>query len=172
MRNAVRYISLFAVTLLLQTFFFDRLTLSVYFAPMIYIAVLVLLPVNAPSIVNLLTGLAAGAAMDFLCGTAGLHTIASLAAGYVRRPLLVAVVGHEGMRDGNVPSARTMGYRQFFQYFVMIIVLHGLVFYLFEAFTVGYVLRTLLRFAVGTSASLLFVWCASAMFNSKVTVRQ
>lgn len=172
MRNTLRYILLFAVTLLLQTFFFDRLTLSVYFAPMIYIAVLVLLPVSAPSVVNLLTGFAAGAITDVVCGTAGLHTIASLATGYIRRPLLAAVVGHEGMRDGNVPSPKSMGHRQFAQYFILITVFHGLIFYIFETFTFGYFLRTLLRFAIGTASSLLFLRIAAYMFTSKVTVRQ
>lgn len=172
MRNVVKYILLFAVTLLLQTFFFDRLTLSVYFAPMIYIAVLVLLPVSTPPVVNLLTGFTAGAVTDIICGTAGLHTIASLAAGYIRRPLLVAVVGHEGMRDGNVPSANTMGYRQFVQYFILIILFHGFVFYMFEVFTVGHLLHTLLRFAIGTLASYLFLRIAAYLFTSKVSLRQ
>lgn len=172
MRNVVRYILLFAITLLLQTFFFDRLTLSVYFAPMIYIAVLLLLPVSTPPIVNLLTGFAAGAAMDLLCGTAGLHTIASLAAGYVRYPLLRAVVGHEGMRDGNVPSAKSMGYRQYIQYFILITVFHTLIFYLFEAMTVGHIIHTLLRFGVGTVSSLFFLWITAYLFTSKVPVRQ
>lgn len=172
MRNIGKYIILFAVTLLLQTFFFDRLTVSVYFAPMIYIAVLVLLPVNTPSIVNLLVGLAAGAAMDALCGTAGLHTIAALAAGYVRRPLLVAIVGHEGMRDGNVPAAKTMGHRQYIQYFILITVLHALVFYLFEVFSFGHPLHTLLRFSVGTLSTLVLLWIAAYLFTPKLSLRQ
>lgn len=172
MRNVFRYITLFAATLLLQTFFFDRLTLSVYFAPMIYIAVLLLLPVKTPAMANLAVGLIAGAVTDLLCGTAGLHTIASLAAGYVRRPLLTAIVGHEGMRDGSIPSARSIGRRQFAQYFILMTVLHALVFYLFEVFTIGHILHTLLRFALGTLSSLLFLWIAAYLFTSKDSGRQ
>lgn len=163
---------LFAITVLLQTFFFDRLTLSVYFAPMIYTAVLVLLPVNAPSVLNLMTGFAAGAVTDLLCGTAGLHTIASLAAGYVRRPLLTAIVGLDGMRDGGFPGPRNMGRRQFTQYFILITAFHALVFYTFEALTVGHFLYTLLRFVTGTVSSLLFLRIAAYMFNSKAPSRQ
>ena len=169
MRNITNYISLFAVTLLLQTFVFDRLTLSVYFAPMIYFAVLLLLPVSTPSIINLLAGFAAGAAMDMLCGTAGLHTIASTAAGYVRRPLLTAIVGHEGMRDVNTPSGKTMGQRQFAQYFLLFTVFHGAIYYLFETFSFGNVLHTLLRFAAGTLCSLVFLWITARLFTVKVS---
>lgn len=171
MRSVLRYVLLFAVTLMLQTFFFDRLTLTVYFAPLIYTAVLILLPVNTPSIVNLLTALAAGVITDLVCGTAGLHTIASLAAGYVRRPLLTAIVGLDGMRDGGIPSARNMGRRQFTHYFVLIVLLHALIFYLFEAFTVGHLLHTLLRFAAGTLTSLLFLWITGYIFTSKTPSR-
>lgn len=171
MRNAVRYITLFAVTLLLQVFFFDRLTLSVYLAPMIYIAALVLLPVTTPAAANLMVGLASGVAADLLCGTAGLHTIASLAAGYVRRPLLRAIVGHEGMRDANIPSPRSMGRRQFAQYFILITAMHGLVFYVFETMTVGHFLHTMLRYLLGTLSSLLFLRIAAYLFTPN-SVRQ
>lgn len=169
MRNITKYLTLFAVTLLLQTFVFDRLTLSVYFAPMIYMAVLLLLPVSVPSVANLFTGFAAGAAMDLLCGTAGLHTIASTAAGYVRRPLLTAIVGHEGMRDVSIPSGKTMGQRQFAQYFILMTAFHGLIYYLFESLSFGHILYTLLRFAAGTLFSLLFLWIAARIFTVKAS---
>lgn len=172
MRNIVKYIVLFAVTLLLQTFFLDRLTLSVYFAPMICIAVVVLLPVSAPPALNLFTGFAAGAITDLLCGTAGLHTIAALATGYVRHPLLRAIVGHEGMRDGNVPSSKSMGRRQFVQYLLLITAFHGMIFYTFEVFTFGHLLHTLLRFVVGTASSLLLLWITARLFTPKVSARQ
>ena len=172
MHNVVKYISLFVITLLVQIMFLDRLTLSVYFAPLIYTAVLFLLPVNAAAIVNLATALVAGVMMDLLTGTPGLNTLATLAVGYVRRPLLLMIVGRDGMRDGGIPSPAVMGRSQFLNYFFIVVVMHGAIFYMFEAFTVGHLVYTLLRFAVGTLSSLLLLLVAASMFTSNIPVRQ
>lgn len=171
MTQTLRYIILFVVTMLLQTLFFDRLTIGVWFAPMIYTALVILLPVNAPSIVNLLSGLAAGVAADLFAGTAGLNTAAILVIAYVRRPLLEAIVGHEGMRDGRVPSSESMGLRRFANYLVTMVFLHGFIFYLLEVFSTGHILYTLLRFGAGSLSSLLFVWIAALLFTRKESER-
>lgn len=172
MRTTVRYAILFAATMLVQTLVLDRLMLSVYFAPMIYTAVLLLLPVETPSVVNLFTGFGSGVVMDLLCGTAGLHTIASTAAGYIRRPLLTAIVGHEGMRDVNVPSGKTMGRRQYVQYLLIMTAFHAIVFYAVDSLTFGHFLYTALRFAVGTVSSLLMLWVTARLFTIKTGSRQ
>ena len=163
---------LFVITVLLQTFFLDRLTLSVYFAPVVYTAVLFLLPVNAPPIVNLLTALAAGAVTDLLTGIPGLNTIATLTAGYVRRPLLTLIVGRDGMRDGGIPSSSAMGARNYAKYLVAITMLHSAVFFAFEVFSFGHLFHTLLRFVAGTLSSLLFMWVVGRLFTSKISARQ
>ena len=40
------YIALFVVTILVQVFLLDNLSISIYFAPMIYLALLLLLPLD------------------------------------------------------------------------------------------------------------------------------
>lgn len=171
MTRRLRYAILFAATMLVQTLFLDRLTLSVWFAPMIYMSVVILLPVNSRAIVNLLVGLAAGMTADLLAGTEGLNTAAILVVSYIRRPLLEAIVGHEGMRDGSVPSAGTMGLRRFANYLVTMVFIHGAVFYLLEVFSVGHFGYTLLRFFAGTVSSLFFVWITALLFTRKNSAR-
>lgn len=172
MRSITKYLILFGVTLLLQTLLLDHLTISVYFAPMIYTAVLLLLPVSAPSVLNLFVGFGAGLVMDILCGTAGLHTIVTTATGYLRRPLLVAIVGHEGMRDVNAPSRKSIGSSQFFRYFILMVAIHDLLFYLFETLSAGHLLYTLLRFGAGTLSSLIFLLVTAHLFTVKTSERK
>ena len=171
MHRAGYYILLFAVAALLQTFFFNNLSLWACFAPMVYMAFVLMLPLNAPSIVVLLSGLAMGVVMDWSMGTAGLNTIATLAAAYLRRPVLNLTLGSEVVRDGGLPSPSRMGQRQFVQYLVIMTVLHGVVFFGFEAFTTSYFWYQFLRFMVSTAASVLFVWLIMALFTSKHSAR-
>ena len=171
MHRAGYYILLFAVTAMLQIFFFNHLLLWSCFAPMVYVAFLVMLPLNAPSIVVLLSGLAMGWTMDWTMGTVGLNTIATLAVAYLRRPILNLTLGAEIVRDGGLPSVARMGRWQFWQYLVAMIVIHGAIFFGFEAFTTAYLWYQILRFVVSTLASILFVRLIIALFTPKRSVR-
>lgn len=165
------YILLFVVSALLQIFFFNNLSLWSCFAPIVYMAFVLLLPLNAPSVVVLLSGLAMGVTMDLTMGTAGLNTIATLAASYLRRPVLNLTLGAEVVRDGGLPTVVRMGQRQFVQYLIIMTVLHGAVFFGFEAFTTSYFWHQFLRFVVSTTFSILFVWLIMALFTPKYSVR-
>ena len=165
------YILLFAASVLLQIFFFDELSLSACFAPLVYSVFIILLPLNTPSIAVLAAGLVTGVVMDFAMGTAGLNTIATLAVAYLRMPLLNIIFGHNNVREGGVPSAARMGRRHFGYYLVAMTLLHNALFFGFEAFTTSYLWHQLLRFAVSAAASLLFVWAIARLFTSKLSVR-
>lgn len=165
------YILLFAVVALLQIFFFNNLSLWVYFAPMIYLTFIVMLPLNAASIWVLLCGLTMGVTMDLTMGTAGLNTIATLAVAYMRRPILNLTLGAEIVRDGGVPSLSRMGRRQFWQYVTIITLLHGLVFFGFEAFTTAYFGHLFLRMVVSTISSILLIGVMAALFTPKLSAR-
>jgi len=171
MIRSIKYIVLFVFTVLLQVFFFDRMTLSVFFAPMIYTAFIILLPINTSSVLTLLCGLIMGMTMDAAMGTAGLNTIATLAVAYMRRPLLSFIVGRDGLRDVSAPTPERMGRRQFFNFFVTIVITHSALFSLFEVFSVSNILYSLLRFVISTLASLLFVRLIVRLFTYKSTAK-
>ncbi len=167
MHRAGYYILLFAVAALLQTFFFNNLALGACFAPMVYVVFVMMLPINTPSIVVLLSGLVMGVVMDFSMGTAGLNAIATLAVAYLRRPLLNLTLGAEVVRDGGIPSVLRMGMRPFLHYLIGMVVLHNLIFFGFEAFTTSYLWYQLLRFVVSSLSSILFVWLLMLLFTPK-----
>ncbi len=165
------YILLFATSVLLQIFFFNELSLSSCFAPLVYVAFIILLPLNTAPVWVLLSGLVTGVLMDLTMGTAGLNTIATLAAAYMRQPLLNLIFGHNNVREGGVPSESRMGRRHFVYYFVSLTVLHNAVFFAFETFTTAYPWHQLLRFVVSAAASVLFVWALTRLFTSKLSAR-
>lgn len=171
MHRAGYYILLFAVVAMLQTFFFNHLTLWSCFAPMVYVAFVMMLPLNMSSIWVLLSGLVMGVTMDFAMGTAGLNTIATLFVAYLRWPLLNLILGAEVVRDGGLPTVSRMGQRQFVQYLTIMPVLHGVVFFGLEFFSSSYMWYQFLRLAVSTSSSILFVWLIIMLFTPKHSAR-
>ncbi|WP_418991534.1 rod shape-determining protein MreD [Alistipes sp.] len=171
MYRTLPYFSLFLVTVLLQVFLFDNLTISIYLNPLVYVAFIALLPLDTPPVVVLLAGLAAGVAMDFAMGIAGVNTISTLLVAFMRGTLLSLLSRRDDLREGGVPSVARLGRRTFLIYLVVLIVLHHAVFFLLEALSWAHLTHTLLRIAASSAVSTAFVWIIARIFTAKLPVR-
>ncbi len=165
------YFALFAVTQLLQAFLFNNLTLSVWFNPLVYIAFVALLPLETPHGLVLLGGLASGMAADWFMGAAGINTIATVFAAFLRPFLLALLFDKENIREGGIPSPERLGRWGFVRYLAVFVLLHHFVFFVLEALSWAHFGQTLLRLAVSGAATVGFTWLAARLFTSKLTVR-
>ena len=157
MHRTLPYISLFVVTVLLQVFLFDNLSISIYLNPLVYVAFVALLPLDTPPVVLLASGLAIGVTMDFAMGAAGVNTIAT----YTR----------DDLREGGVPCAGRLGRRVFLNYLIVLVLLHHAVFFSLEALSWMHVVRTLVRIVVSGAVSVAFIWIIARIFTAKLPVR-
>lgn len=168
MRQIIEYALLFLVLVLLQVFLFSNLELSVYLNPLIYIAFIVLLPIEAAPVVVLGLGLLTGMVMDVAMGAAGLNTLATLPVAFLRGPLLRLTCSKDSVSDGGVPSVHRLGVLGFVRYVVAAVVLHSLVYFTMECATFDYFHLTLLRTAVSGVVTVAVIYFTSKIFNSQV----
>ena len=171
MYRILTYSALFAATLLFQVFLFDNLSVSIYFDPLVYVAFVALLPLDAKPVVVLLAGLASGVAMDFAMGAAGINTIATVLVAFLRPTILGMLYGRDDVREEGVPSPERLGTRVFVEYLVALVVIHHVVFFSLEALSWSHALHTLLRIVLSSAASLGFVWLIARIFTAKLPVR-
>ena len=167
MHRTLPYISLFVVTVLLQVFLFDNLSISIYLNPLVYVAFVALLPLDTPPVVLLASGLAMGVTMDFAMGAAGVNTIATLLVAFVRPALLRTLY----TREGGVPCAGRLGRRVFLNYLIVLVLLHHAVFFSLEALSWMHLVRTLVRIVVSGAVSVAFIWIIARIFTAKLPVR-
>ena len=165
MYRTLPYLALFAATVLLQVFLFDNLSISVYLNPLVYIAFIVLLPLDTPP------GLALGVTMDGAMGAAGINTIATLLVAFLRPALLSLFCDRENLREGGVPSPERLGRRVFTDYLLLLTLLHHAVFFVLETLSWSHALHTLARIAVSSAVTALFVWIIARIFTVKFPVR-
>lgn len=165
------YFGLFVVSVLLQVFLFDNLSLSVYFNPLVYIAFLLLLPLDAAPIVLLLSGLLLGVTMDYAMGVAGINTIATLLVAFLRPAVARIICGRDNVRDGGIPSPRRNGKRIFLNYLIVLVAIHHFTFFALEALSWSHFLLTLLRVAVSGTVSVVFIWYMDKIFSTEQTTR-
>lgn len=171
MYRTLPYTILFIVTVLLQVFLFDNLSISLYLNPLVYIVFLALLPLDTPPVTLLGAGLGLGLVMDYAMGVAGINTIATLLIAFLRPMLVNLLYGHDNAKEGGIPSSWRMGNRIFIRYLLLLTLIHHTAFFLLEALSWSRLPYTALRIAVSTAVSTLFLWIIARIFNAKAHAR-
>ena len=171
MHRLFPYTLLFVTTLVVQAFLLDNLTISIYFAPMIYLAFVLLLPLDTPPVALLAAGFVTGWLMDCAMGTDGLNVIATLPVALLRPGIVGLCYTREDPHEGGIPSAARFGRGKFLRYLVLCVALHHLLFFAFEELSWAQAGRTLLRTLVSGTASVGFIWLAALLFTLKRTTR-
>jgi len=171
MYRILPYGILFAATALLQIFFFDNLTISIYLCPLVYVVFVLLLPLELPPAVVLLGGLASGLAMDWTMGTVGINTAATVLVAFLRPYVLHMLCRRDDAREEGVPSVERLGKAVFLNYLAVLVLIHHAAFFAMEALSGQYALQTILRTIVSGLVTIGFCWLIARLFISKVSTR-
>ena len=163
MRRFFEYLLFFIVLMLLQMFLFDNLALSIYIHPLVYVAFIVMLPMEIATVWMLLLGFVTGAAADMTSGATGLNVIATLPVAFMRRQVLMLMIGKESVDEGGIPSSSRVGTGKFLRYAAMLILLHALVFFTFEALTFSDFHFVLFKTLAGSAVTLVLVYFSQSL---------
>ena len=170
MKSQYQYILFVAVVLLVQVLLLNNLTFSPYIAPIAYIVCIIMTPLGTSPLKMILWGVLLGVAMDLAMGTLGLNVIATLPIAYFRRPILHFAASYTDVDgEGGVPSQLRIS--RFHSYVVAMVVLHSLLFFLFEHMTTANFGFIVLRFMCSTLISVAVVYFFIAIFTKKLTGR-
>jgi len=155
--SILRFALIFILLILLQVLLFNNIQFSGYVNPYVYIMGILLLPVEIPSWVLLLLSFATGLTMDFFTGSPGMHTSATVLAGFVRPYVLRVVSPRDGYEPGSDPSMLIYGFRWFLSYTLLIVLIHHTTLFYLEVFRFADFFRTMLRVILSTLFSMTFI---------------
>ncbi len=167
MSKILQYILLFLTVTALQLFLFDHLQLSLYLHPFVYLAFVLLLPMDIRGWQLLVLATATGVAIDFFSGTPAVNTIATVAMAFCRPTLLRFFVGKETVSDGGAPDSRRVGAGRFFRYAGVAITIHAVIFFGLETLTAVGLFFTLLRIVISVVCSLIAIWFVQLVFSKR-----
>jgi hypothetical protein len=157
---------LFAVAMVAQFFVLDSMRVSVWFNPLACVAFVALLPVGTRPLAMMAWGLATGAFVDFMEGTAGIHAAATLFTAYTRRWTMRATLGRDAVEEAvGMPSVKLLGRKKFLRYAVLLAALHCLVYFSLEALTWRNYHLVALKTAVSGAFTFAAVWALSLLFT-------
>ena len=157
------------VVLFVQVFVLNNLSISPLVAPMVYIVLILMMPIESSQWKMLGVGLLLGITMDLTMGTAGLNTLVTLPVAFFRRPLLYALTGLSPMsKEEGIPSVKRLGAR-FHRYIIVLIVIHSLLFYFAEWLSFDNFGTLLLRILCSTLCSLVLDYIIIMLFTKRLS---
>jgi rod shape-determining protein MreD len=157
LNNVLRYSGVFVVLVLLQLLIFNNIQFSGYINPYVYVMLIIILPLSLPSWVVLIIAFLAGFIIDAFSGTMGVHTFATVMAGFVRPWIISLNMTHEAADPDISPSVQNNGLRWFFMFALMIVLVHHLSLFYVEVFSFSGFFRTFLRVIVSTLFTTFFI---------------
>jgi len=152
-----RYSLIFVMLILLQVLLFNNVEFSGYVNPYVYIMFILLLPFEISSWLLLMISFFTGLTIDFFCGSPGMHTSATVLAGFVRPYILRLIAPRDGYEPGSDPSMIIYGFRWFMLYSVLMVVTHHLALFYIEVFRFTDFFMTLLRVILSSFFSISFI---------------
>lgn len=152
-----RFGLIFILLILLQVLLFNNIQFSGYVNPYIYLMFIMLLPVEIPAWLLLLLSFFTGAIIDFFSGSPGMHSSATVLAGFVRPYVLRLISPRDGYEPNSDPSMTIYGFRWFLIYTIFIVLVHHTALFYLEVFRFTDFFRTLGRVILSSAFSITFI---------------
>lgn len=153
----IKYGLVFILLISLQVLLFNNIQFSGYINPYIYVMFILLLPVEMPSWLLLIVSFGTGAIIDVFSGSPGMHSSATVLAGFVRPGVLRVISVRDDYEPGAGPSMHTYGLRWFLIYTSVIVLIHHTALFFIEVFRFQDFFRTLLRVVLSSFFTILFI---------------
>jgi len=155
--SILRFGLIFILLILLQVLLFNNIQFSGYVNPYIYLMFIMLLPVEIPAWLILLLSFLTGGIIDFFSGSPGMHSSATVLAGFVRPYVLRLISPRDGYEPNSDPSMIIYGFRWFLIYTIAIVLVHHTALFYLEVFRFTDFFRTLGRVMLSSVFSIAFI---------------
>jgi rod shape-determining protein MreD len=155
--SILRFGLIFILLILVQVLLFNNIQFSGYVNPYVYLMFILLLPVEIPSWLLLLLSFATGMIMDFFSGSPGMHSSATVVAGFCRPYILRVISPRDGYEPGSNPTMLIYGFRWFLSYTLLMVLIHHSILFYLEVFRFSDFFRTMFRVLLSSLFSITFI---------------
>lgn len=154
--NAIKYILLFVLLVLLQVLVLNRITFLNYGIPFLYIYFIIKLPIGYNRNITTLLGFVIGMAIDIFCNTPGINAASTTLIGFLCQPIQKLFFMIDDY-ENQTPRLSLLG-GSFMKYAVFLTFIHHVLLILLESFSFFNIKMILLRIAVSTILTSLLIF--------------
>lgn len=164
-RELIHLLQLVALVAL-QALVFNHMHLFGYATPLVYVCFLLYFPLNYSRCGILLWGFTAGLLTDIFSNTPGVGTASTTLVAMIQ-PVLLQAMAPKDCVEGMMPNFHTMGYGNYARFFIILIVVHHLLFFALESFSYFNPLHLLLSCGSSIALTTSIVWAIEHLLNRK-----
>ena len=168
MQRYLSYIGMFIGVVLLQIFLIDNISLGIYFHPLIYVAFIILLPLDMLPVWVVLLSATLGLTMDMMTGMCGLNVIAATATGFARMAIIGFTSGLNTGVDDTIPALYRLPQKNLLTYIILMVLMHSIIYFVMESLSMAHLFHTLLRMIVSDVVCVVIVWYIVKLFVEKI----
>lgn len=168
MQRYLSYIGMFIGVVLLQIFLIDNISLGIYFHPLIYVAFIILLPLDMLPVWVVLLSATLGLTMDMMTGMCGLNVIAATATGFARMAIIGFTSGLNTGVDDTIPALYRLPQKNLLTYIILMVLMHSIIYFVMESLSMAHMFHTLLRVIVSDVVCVVIVWYIVKLFVEKI----
>ncbi|MBR5484593.1 MAG: rod shape-determining protein MreD [Alistipes sp.] len=168
MQRYLSYIGMFIGVVLLQIFLIDNISLGIYFHPLIYVAFIILLPLDMLPVWVVLLSATLGLTMDMMTGMCGLNVIAATATGFARMAIIGFTSGLNTGVDDTIPALYRLPQKNLLTYIILMVLMHSIIYFVMESLSMAHMFHTLLRIVVSDVVCVVIVWYIVKLFVEKI----
>lgn len=162
-KNIIRFIML----VIIQVFVLNNIRINGYINPYLYILFILLLPFETRGWLLLLSSFFLGLVIDLFAHTPGMNTAAAVFMAFCRPGIIRFLSGSKGIEPGLKPGIKDMGFKWFFVYAFILILLHHFVLFYIEIFRFSEFSQTLYRTLLSAVATMVLVVIIEYLFIKK-----
>ena len=151
---------------LAHTLVFNHIHLMGYATPMPYVYALIILPHGTARWIYVVLGSCIGIVIDILSNTVGAAAAALTLVGLVTPLLLHTFAPDDKLEEEFTPSIKTMQWGGFLKLAVVVTLIHTLVFFLLETFSLFDALEILIKVGSSTALTVIFMMTFEKLRNT------
>ena len=160
-------IARFVLLLLAQVFVFNKIQVTGYVSPQVYVMFILMLPFEISGFWLLALGFGMGLSVDFFMHTPGMHAAAAVTLAFLRPGVIRLVGKKDDVEPWQYPNVRDSGDMWFLAYTFILVFMHHLVLFNLEVFRFSEFFFTLLKVLINSVLSTLIIMLVQYLFFSR-----
>lgn len=154
----------FILLIIFQVFIIDKIQISYYISPYIYILFILSFDVRTSTSVLLLLSFFLGFLIDIFESSGGIHAAATVLIGFIRPKIIKLFYNKDDYNFMPHPNIYNLGFVKYATYAAIIILSHHFVLFYLEIFSLQNFLLTFLKVLISTIASFTIILVVQFLF--------
>lgn len=157
---------IFIALVISQVLVFNHIQFSGYINPAFYILFIILLPVNTPAWLRLISGFLLGFSIDIFSQSPGLNAASTVLIAFLQ-PYILHAFKTTDVDESKSNSLSHLGFRWFISYSIVLILIHHIFYFILEVFRFTYFSDTFYRIILSSFATFIAIFLSQLVIYKK-----